>query len=38
MEDAATLARCLAADPADPPAALRRYQALRIPRTTRLTG
>jgi salicylate hydroxylase len=36
MEDAAALARCLAADPADPAAALRRYEALRIPRTTRL--
>jgi salicylate hydroxylase len=36
MEDGATLARCLAADPADPAAALRRYEELRIPRTTRL--
>ena len=36
IEDAATLARCLAANPADPVAALRRYEALRIPRTTRL--
>jgi salicylate hydroxylase len=36
IEDAAVLARCLAADPADPAAALRRYDALRIPRTTRL--
>jgi salicylate hydroxylase len=36
IEDAATLARCLAADPADPAAALRRYEELRIPRTTRL--
>ena len=36
IEDAATLARCLAADPADPAAALLRYQELRIPRTTRL--
>jgi salicylate hydroxylase len=36
IEDAATLARCLAADPADAPAALRRYAQLRIPRTTRL--
>ena len=36
IEDAATLARCLAADEADPPAALRRYAELRIPRTTRL--
>jgi salicylate hydroxylase len=36
IEDAAVLARCLAAGPADPAAALARYQALRIPRTTRL--
>jgi salicylate hydroxylase len=36
IEDAAVLARCLAADPADPAAALRRYESLRIPRTTRL--
>jgi salicylate hydroxylase len=36
IEDAAVLARCLTADPADPAAALRRYEALRIPRTTRL--
>jgi salicylate hydroxylase len=36
IEDAAALARCLAADPAEPAAALRRYEALRIPRTTRL--
>jgi salicylate hydroxylase len=36
IEDAAALARCLAADPADPAAALRRYEELRIPRTTRL--
>lgn len=36
IEDAATLARCLAANPADPAAALRRYESLRIPRTTRL--
>ena len=36
IEDGAALARCLAADPADPPAALRRYESLRIPRTTRL--
>jgi 2-polyprenyl-6-methoxyphenol hydroxylase-like FAD-dependent oxidoreductase len=36
IEDAAVLARCLVADPADPAAALRRYQELRIPRTTRL--
>ena len=36
IEDAATLAGCLAANPADPAAALRRYEELRIPRTTRL--
>ena len=36
IEDAAVLARCLAAGPADPAAALARYQALRIPRTTLL--
>jgi 2-polyprenyl-6-methoxyphenol hydroxylase-like FAD-dependent oxidoreductase len=39
IEDAAALARCLAAntaDPADASAALRRYEAARIPRTTRL--
>jgi salicylate hydroxylase len=36
IEDAATLARCLAASPADPPAALRRYAELRMPRTGRL--
>jgi salicylate hydroxylase len=36
IEDAAALARCLAADPAEPAAALRRYEELRIPRTTRL--
>jgi salicylate hydroxylase len=36
IEDAATLARCLAAGPADPAAALRRYEELRIPRTARL--
>jgi salicylate hydroxylase len=36
IEDGAALARCLAADPADPAAALRRYESLRIPRTTRL--
>ena len=36
IEDAAALARCLAADPADPAAALLRYEELRIPRTTRL--
>jgi salicylate hydroxylase len=36
IEDAATLARCLAEDPTDPSAALRRYEAHRIPRTTRI--
>jgi len=36
VEDAAVLARCLADSPDDPAAALRRYEELRIPRTTRL--
>jgi len=36
IEDAAVLARCLADGMDDPAAALRRYEALRIPRTTRL--
>jgi salicylate hydroxylase len=36
MEDAAVLARCLADGLGDPAAALRRYEELRIPRTTRL--
>jgi salicylate hydroxylase len=36
IEDAATLARCLAADPASPADALRRYEETRIHRTTRL--
>jgi salicylate hydroxylase len=36
IEDAAVLAGCLAADPGDPPAALRRYEELRKPRTTRV--
>ncbi len=36
IEDAAVLARCLAARPGDPVAALARYEELRIPRTTRL--
>lgn len=36
IEDAAVLAACLAADPADPGRELRRYEAQRIPRTTRL--
>lgn len=36
IEDAAVLAACLAADRADPARALRRYEALRLPRTSRL--
>jgi salicylate hydroxylase len=36
IEDAAVLATCLAEDPDDPVEALARYEALRIPRTTRL--
>jgi salicylate hydroxylase len=36
IEDGAVLARCLAADPGDPESALRRYESLRIRRTTRL--
>jgi salicylate hydroxylase len=36
IEDAAALARCLDADAANPAGALRRYEAARIPRTTRL--
>jgi salicylate hydroxylase len=36
IEDAAVLARCLAEGADDPAAALRRYEELRIPRTTRL--
>jgi salicylate hydroxylase len=36
IEDAAVLAQSLAGDPADPAASLRRYEAARIPRTTRL--
>lgn len=36
MEDAAVLAGCLAGDLADPVRALQRYEALRIPRTSRL--
>lgn len=36
IEDAAVLAQCLAADVSDPAKALQRYEALRIPRTTRL--
>ena len=36
VEDAAVLARSLAEDSDDPGAALRRYEQIRIPRTTRL--
>jgi salicylate hydroxylase len=36
IEDAAVLARCLADDLDDPARALRRYESLRIPRTTRV--
>jgi salicylate hydroxylase len=36
IEDAAALAACLAEDAHDPERALRRYESLRIPRTTRL--
>ena len=36
IEDAAVLAQCLAGDPAGPAAAIQRYEAARIPRTTRL--
>ncbi|SDL29647.1 FAD-dependent monooxygenase [Nonomuraea jiangxiensis] len=36
MEDAAVLARCLATGLDDPAGALRRYEELRIPRTTRI--
>ena len=36
IEDAAVLARCLAGGADDPAAALKRYEELRIPRTTRL--
>lgn len=36
IEDAAVLARCLAASPGDPAQALRRYESARIARTTRL--
>jgi salicylate hydroxylase len=38
IEDAAVLARCLADGRDDPAAALKRYEGLRIPRTTRLQG
>jgi salicylate hydroxylase len=36
IEDGATLAACVARDAADPPAALRHYERLRLPRVTRL--
>ncbi|KUO05148.1 FAD-dependent monooxygenase [Streptomyces caeruleatus] len=36
LEDAAVLARCLAACPGDPAGALRRYESARLGRTTRL--
>jgi len=36
IEDAAVLARCLAQDTQDPASALRRYESLRLARTTRL--
>ncbi|MGP3961209.1 FAD-dependent monooxygenase [Nonomuraea sp. 3N208] len=36
MEDAAVLARCLADQVGDPAGALQRYEALRIPRTSRI--
>ena len=36
IEDAAVLARCLAGGVDDPAAALKQYEELRIPRTTRL--
>jgi hypothetical protein len=36
IEDGATLASCLAAAPSGIPEALRRYERLRIPRTSRL--
>jgi salicylate hydroxylase len=36
IEDAAVLARCLAEDIREPARALRRYESLRIARTTRL--
>jgi salicylate hydroxylase len=36
IEDAAVLARCLADDPGQPARAVRRYESLRIPRTSRL--
>jgi salicylate hydroxylase len=36
IEDGAVLAQCLAADPGDPPAALRRYESLRAARVRRV--
>jgi salicylate hydroxylase len=36
MEDAAILAECLAGQPGDPGTALRAYESLRLPRTSRL--
>ena len=36
MEDAAVLARCIADDAGDPARALQRYDAVRLPRTTRI--
>jgi salicylate hydroxylase len=36
IEDGATLSACLAASPSDVPGALRRYEALRLPRTARI--
>ncbi len=36
LEDAATLAACLAADPGRPGQALLRYEEIRLPRTTRI--
>ncbi|HEU5007950.1 MAG TPA: FAD-dependent monooxygenase, partial [Jatrophihabitantaceae bacterium] len=36
IEDAATLAQCLREDLSDPAAALRRYEAIRLPRTARV--
>ena len=36
IEDAAALAVCLAAGPADPPAALARYEQVRRPRATKV--
>jgi salicylate hydroxylase len=38
IEDAAVLAACLARNPDDASAALRRYEASRLPRTTRVQG